>query len=406
MPVKIDTSFEAAQKTQSISRIIIVGVGTLLTMLPVTMIVTVLKELVSIRYGVDTFWAHAFMSTSLVGAIVFAPLSGRLIDRAQSRKMVILMALTGNAICFFVMASASTFGILMLARFIEGAMHITALSAWLASGADLSSRGRSGRVMGALGGTIMFGVTIGVPLGGIIAKNEASIVLWAAGGVSLFTAMFALLAIRHHSHKTAAEKHAFLRLMRENTWLSIPYAYTFIDRLCIGVIVSTFTLYMTDILVLNPAERGGQLSIFLLPLALLCYPVGRLSDRIGRMWLMVTGSVLFGFAFMTYGFLDNSSLWLAMLVSGILSAIMFAPTLAMCKDLAPQEHYGTVFAGFNVAGSLGFMIGPLLGGGLFFWFKQSLAVVEAYRWTFVIAGVFELLCAAISLPFLLKLYRN
>ena len=336
----------------------------------------------------------------------FAPFAGYIIDHVESRRMVIASALVGNAACFFIMAIAPNFITLMLARFVEGAMHITALSAWLASGADLSPRGRSGRAMGALGGTIMLGVTIGVPLGGVLAKSNAGIVLWAAGFVSLATAVYALIAMNRYIHRTDHGKDDFRALIKENRWLSIPYAYTFIDRLCIGVVVSTFTLYMTDILQLSPAQRGGQLSFFLLPLALLSYPVGRLSDRIGRVWLMVIGSMLFGVTFMSYGFLDLSNLWGVMLISGVLSAIMFAPTLAMCKDLAPEEHYGTVFAGFNVAGSLGFVVGPLMGGGLFYFLSRSMEVIEAYRWTFVVAGFFEILCAVFTLPFLLKLYRG
>jgi MFS family permease len=406
MATKFSTSYHLARKITANRQAVVIGAGILLTMLPVTMIVTVLKELVSVRHQVDTFWAHVFMSTSLAGAILFAPLAGVIIDRAKNRQKVIGIALIGNAICFFAMAMAPNFTVLILARFIEGAMHITALSAWLAAGADLSPAGRSGRMMGALGGAIMLGITIGVPLGGIIARNEARWVLWAAGLVSLFTAIFALFTMRRHTSRVDSPKQALGRLIRQNRRLAIPYIYTFIDRLCVGVVVSTFTIYMTDILLLSPPQRGGQLSFFLLPLALLSYPAGRLSDRIGRIGLMVIGSIFFGLVLMSYGFLNHFWLGPVMLASGILSAIMFAPTLAMCKDLAASEHYGSVFAGFNVAGSLGFLIGPLLGGSLFLWFQQEMPVLEAYRWTFVITGSTQLLCVVISWPFLWRFYRS
>jgi MFS family permease len=389
------------------AQFMLVGAGILLTMLPVTMIVPVLKELVSIRYGVDTFWAHAFMSSSLAGAILFAPLAGIIIDRTASRRKVIFLSLLGDGICFLVMAVAPSFSILMLARFIEGAMHITALSAWLASGADISPGGRSGRVMGALGGMLMLGISIGVPLGGIIAKTDALRVLWAAAIISATTAVFALsLVNRQHQNGAPAGLREFARVIRQNPWLALPYAYTFIDRLCIGVVVSTFTLYMTDVLQLNPAQRGMELAFFLLPFALLSYFVGRLSDRIGRAALMAAGSLLFGFVFMSYGYLSGAGLTVAMILSGILSAVMFAPNLVMCKDLSAEINRGTAFAGYNVAGSLGFMIGPLLGGGFFAGLKSLQPTLEAYRWTFIISGSFEVLCALVSLPFLIQLVRS
>ncbi len=383
--------------------------GIMLTMLPVTMIVPVLKELVSVRYQVDPFWAHAFMSTSLIGAIIFAPLAGAVIDRGLPRRMIFFVSLTANGLCFAAMALAPTFGLLMLARFIEGAMHITALSAWLATGADLSAPGRSGRVMGALGGMIMLGITIGVPLGGVIAGGDAVRVLWAATFVSLGTAVFALCIPNIHGTLPSPGTpplRALLNLLRHHPRLGIPYLFSFIDRLCVGVVVSTLALYMTDILQLTPAKRGLELSFFLVPFALLAYPVGRLSDRIGRVGLIAAGSVLFGLVFMTYGFADNSWMYLAMLASGGFSAMMYTPTLALCKDLSPQNQHGTVFAGYNIAGSLGFVVGPLLGGGLFYFFSHTSGVLAAYRYTFIITGSFEVLCVLVTIPFLVRLSRR
>lgn len=399
----------AEQNSGGISRsqFILVGLGILLTMLPVTMIVPVLKELVSVRYQVGNFWSHAFMSTSLVGAILFAPFAGIIIDRSVSRRKVISLALLGNAICFLLMAIAPSFSTLMLARFIEGGMHITALSAWLAAGADMSPAGRSGKVMGALGGMLMLGISIGVPLGGVIAGSNALRVLWAAMFVSAITALFALsLTTYRHPNGDSPGFRKYLNIIRENPWLMLPYAYTFIDRLCIGVVVSTFTLYMTDILQLTPSERGMELAFFLLPFAALSYFVGRMSDTIGRAGLMAVGSLLFGIVFMFYGYVSGYGLTVTMVASGVLSAVMFAPNLAMCKDLSPEENRGTAFAGYNVAGSLGFVVGPLLGGGIFAGLNALTETLPAYQWTFIVSGSFEVLCALISLPFLIKLVRS
>lgn len=399
----------AEQNFSGVSRLqfILAGLGILLTMLPVTMIVPVLKELVSIRYQVGNFWSHAFMSTSLVGAVLFAPFAGIIIDRSVSRRKVIFLALLGNAICFLLMAIAPSFRILMLARFVEGSMHITALSAWLAAGADMSPAGRSGKLMGALGGMLMLGISIGVPLGGVIAGDHSLRVLWAAAAVSSFTAIFALLlANRRHSGSASFGFQEFANVLKQNPWLALPYAYAFIDRLCIGVVVTTLTLYMTEVLQLNPAQRGMELAFFLLPFAALSYFAGRLSDRIGRAAPMALGSILFGLVYMTYGFASGSWLTIAMIASGVFSAVMFAPNLALCKDLSTESSRGTAFAGYNVAGSIGFVIGPLLGGGLFAGFHSLVETLEAYRYTFIVSGSFEVLCALISLPFLIKLARS
>ncbi len=392
-----------SQAAPTRKQIILVASGILFTMLPVTMLVPVLKELVSIRFSVSNFWAHAFMSTSLIGAILFAPIAGRIIDSSNHRRWVIGIALFLNGICFLAMAAAPTFTFLMIARFLEGAMHITALSAWMATGADMSRGGDSGKVMGALGGMIIFGITVGVPLGGVIAGDNANIVFVAAAIASIFAIIFVFgLSQVTIGDNAYSQFSSLTRAIQQNRWLLIPYAYTFIDRLSIGVVVSTLSLYMSDILQLTPAQRGAELSYFLFPFALLCYPIGKLSDRFGRVWMMASSSLLFGFVFMSYGYAEGYQLTIVMLISGILSAGMFTPTMAISKDLATPEQHGTVFAGYNIAGSLGFVVGPLLGGTLFTWLVQSQQELQAYQSTFLFTGLFEIACAVISLPFLLK----
>ena len=47
-----------------------------LSMVPVTMLVPVLKELVSDRFNASPFWTHSFMSINMIGAVIAAPIEG------------------------------------------------------------------------------------------------------------------------------------------------------------------------------------------------------------------------------------------------------------------------------------------------------------------------------------------
>ncbi|MCB0311712.1 MAG: MFS transporter, partial [Calditrichaeota bacterium] len=149
------------------------------------------------------------------------------IDRSQHRRLLIVVALVGNALCFAAMALAPTFLSLMTARFIEGAMHITALTAWMATAADLSPRGRAGRIMGVLGGLIILGITIGVPLGGVVARHSVTAVLWFA---ALFSILAALLALPLRPvTSNIRERFRFREYydhLRTHPELLIPYAYS------------------------------------------------------------------------------------------------------------------------------------------------------------------------------------
>ncbi|HWL95010.1 MAG TPA: MFS transporter, partial [Phycisphaerae bacterium] len=97
---------------------------------------------------------------------------------------------------------------------------------------------------------------------------------------------------------------------------------------------------------------------------------------------------------------------LLMIASGVLSAIMFAPNLTLCADLAPSDQRGAAFTGFNIAGSFGFIIGPLFAGAVYTWFVRHTPPLSAYQSTFILTGAAQVICGLITLPMLLRLKRR
>ncbi len=379
----------------------------LLTMLPVTMLVPVLKELVADRFDASSFWTHTFMSINMIGAIIAAPFGGILADRVNRRKHVLVAALLVDAALIGAMVWAPSLPMLLTIRFFEGSAHILALIAVMAIAADWATDGRRGRMMGVVGSSMMLGTAIGAPIGGRLGQVGPLRVLELGVGVALAAAVFAYFVVPEAPHRKRADRTGgFFRLVLRRRSLLIPYAYAFIDRFCVGLIVSTFVLYLADHFAMSPAERGSLLAMFLLPFALLCYPIGRLTDRFGRALPMCLGSIGFGVVYALYGVFPASALPTVMVLSGVLSAIMFAPNLAMCTDLAPPDERATAYAGFNVAGSLGFICGPLAGGIMLQILSTRLDELTAYQCAFLVGGLAEVVCAVVTLPFLLRLRRT
>ena len=77
---------------------------------------------------------------------------------------------------------------------------------------------------------------------------------------------------------------------------------------------------------------------------------------------MLAGNVLFGLVFASYGVVPREWLPYVMLASGVTSALMFTPNLLLISDLARRGAGEGLFAAFQVAGSLGFLVGPIVGG--------------------------------------------
>jgi len=383
------------------STLLALGGATFLAMLPVTLIVPVLKEVLIDRFGASTFWTHSFMSINLVGAVLASPLIAALCDRGSRRSRTITLALVGDGVLLLAMSVAPTLPLLLALRAVEGAMHMLAISGLMALAADHSDATHRGRVMGLLGACLMIGTAAGTRLGGVIPHAWT---LAAAGGIGLAAACFAGLFVRDAGrHLSTARATDALSLLRAQPGLLVPYAYTFIERFCAGLIISTFGLFLAAVHNLSPDARSKLLVTFLLPFALLTYPMGRLGDRLGQATLLTIGGLGFGIVFALYGFVSATWLAVLMLCSGILSAMMFAPTLALCAQFSPGARRGAGFAGFNAAGSLGFLFGPLAGGAICTLLAAQAGTLGAYRATFVIAGAVQFALALACLPFLLRL---
>ena len=86
-------------------------------------------------------------------------------------------------------------------------------------------------------------------------------------------------------------------------------------------------------------------------------------------------NVLFGAVFAMYARVPFSALPWLMVYSGVLSALMFAPNLLLTSEVAHRAGDG-IFGAFQIAGSVGFLIGPAPGGVLVSVLRDSRSAVD------------------------------
>jgi MFS family permease len=359
-------------------------------MVPVTIVAPLLHELLVRRLHASPLSAHLFMSVNMVAGMAAAPLVIRLsrLTGGPARWLVGALALDGAA--FWMMGQCVTVTSLMVWRAVEGAAHLSAVTL-LMVGANRLAGPRRGAVMGLMGTALTLGVGLGAPLGGLVGTLDAALAFPMGAGIAFLAALACTpLALRKEGPPPAAAAlaaPAIPSLVR-----AVPLALGFSDRFCGGVFVSSFMLYASDSLGFPPAARGMLMMLFMVPFALSCCPAGMLTDRIGRTGPLVLGAAAFGVAFGLYGFCPGSALPWLMLVSGLLSAVKFAPTLALCGDVARGTNRDGMFAAFNVAGSLGFLTGPIVGGLLAQWSLGRWGAVN-YAAIFMVPGALEVLVA-------------
>ncbi len=381
---------------------------TFLTLMPVTLPVAVLRGLVLERFEVSQTLTSLFMSINMIGAVVAAPLAGALADRFGRRKQMIVGALLADAICFAAMTRAADFPTFMALRFLEGCAHIFALSLILAVASVSTDASRRGRVMGMVGAGIMLGVAVGAPVGGLIGRDDPLLPLRAGAALVLAAALLAAILVPDVDAGGVDRRPGLgeiVRALRANRGVLAPLLFAFADRFTVGFFTTTFSLYLGTVHGLGSARIGALIAVFMLPFALLSAPFGLASERRSRVAMLCGGSLIYGLGTASLGWWSVETLPLLMAGLGMAAAVMFVPSMIMTAELAPAQIRSTAMGAFNLAGSLGFIVGPLAGGLISEGVAATSGWPAGYRAAFVVAGASEIGCALLALPFLLKLVR-
>lgn len=339
-----------------------IALATFFTLVPLTLVVAGLHELVIVRLGGTRAEAHAFSAVNQAAGIIGVPIALALFRRRPNLRAWLVASLLLDAVSFVGMDTARSVPALLAWRALDGIAHLPAVTLLMVAANRLAGEKR-GATLGLVATALMTGVAVGSPLGGWLAEHGPSAVYLSGAALLVFAALVSTRipplpaeAVAGHG---AARRYSWRRTGAA-TWM--PLAFAFVDRFTIGVFVSTFTLFLSEVQRISPSERGLLMAMFMVPFAILCWPIGRLADRYGWYWLVIVGTFAFGLTYASYGVVPHALLGVSMVVSGLTSAMLFAPNMLLVSELARRGAGEGLFGAFQIAGSVGFLFGPMLGG--------------------------------------------
>ncbi len=137
-------------------------------------------------------------------------------------------------------------------------------------------------------------------------------------------------------------------------------------------IVSIFDLGNSSdaFLVLRAQERGlsvtgilGMLVAFNLVYSLVSTPAGRLSDRVGRQQMIISGWLLYAVTYLGFGLAQAAwQVWALYVVYGVYYGLAYGTAKAMIADLVPEALCGTAYGTYSaVLGVLDFPASVIAG---------------------------------------------
>ena len=353
-----------------------------------------------------------FLVAEVAAFVVFAVVWGAASDSLGRRTPLVVAGALGGATCYLLLPQLPVFGVgfagILLLRAVGGAFTIGAFSLGMTMLMDLG--GGNGRNMGAAGIAIGLGAALGSVVGGQLAALDPFAPVYA-GAVVLAVAAGVAATVGDTVAETTSDMTdsdadptppslgGALATLRSRPSLAVPYAFGFIDRLTAGFFSLVGVFYFGDGFGLDAAGVGVALALFFLPFALLQYPLGSLSDRIGRFIPVVVGSIGYGLAIIAVGVASTAAAAMALMtLVGVAGAFVAPATMALVSDLCGPAERGVAMGGFNIFGSLGFLAGFLLGG--------VVADVTGYLTAFLVVGGLEIGIALLALPAVRRLTRE
>jgi MFS family permease len=303
--------------------------------------------------------AGVVLACFTLSAVIVRPLVGRLSDR-RAKKAIMLVGAVMLAVSSLLYEPAHTVPLVMAVRVFHGVGWAAFGTAASALAADLAPLSRRGEAMGYFGVGMNVAMAIGPALGVFLVGRTGY-------GALFLTAMVMAVAAALATAGIAEPKRAPGPATHQLGWRSFilpsalfPSAVLFTNALTYASVVALLPLFAEEAKLGNP---GLFFTVFSLVVLVLRGPLGRVSDRRGRVAVVAPGLV---FTFVALLVLSRAESMTTLLVVAVLYAIGVGaaqPTLmAMTVDRAKPQERGAAMGTFTTAMDLGIGVGSVVWG--------------------------------------------
>ncbi len=328
--------------------------------IPDAMVVPVLHDLTVERFGVSEGAAHAFMAVNFVGALLVVGLLA-LLNRRIPTSGLLLIASAASCGLMAAMASVDSWWLLLGMRCLEGGADLIMLSIPFRMIASCGSTKHYGMRMGVSFSVLFLSLALGVGIGSVIGRDDATNVLWAASLTSgiLLLIVAILRASVDNTSKSPRPKYGSCPLI-PSEWIGAGFLA--LDR-CLSALVSvTLPILITSGFNVSLRTLGIAMAGMFMVLALFSAPAGVIADRIGGLRVRLIASILCGMGLAGLGLMR----WLPPIVILSPCLLLYGAGAAGLMPSAfaasvRREASTLVFSSLQAAGQGGYAIGIVVG---------------------------------------------
>jgi MFS family permease len=353
--------------------VIILGIASLLTDISTEMVYPLIPFFLTVKLSAGPAILGLIEGVAESSSSVLKVFSGYFSDKLGKRKPIAIIGYASSTFGKFFLYLANGWGMVFFSRLVDRfgkGVRTAPRDALIADSTPSNKRGMSYGLHRAMD---TLGAAIGVLLAYLLIKanmtNYSRIFLF-----SLIPAMLAVIVL--YFVKEQARKLWQQRDKIRLDWKRLPRNL----RLFL-IVVFIFALgnSSNQFLMLRAKNIGYSIpTVLLLYLfynlvyGILSFPIGKLSDKIGRKTILVIGYLIYGAVYLGFAIIGKGAhLWLLFGAYGFYSAFTEGIEKAFVSDIAPQELRGTLIGLHATLVGIGLLPASLIAGGLWQLFGAS-----------------------------------
>lgn len=325
----------------------------------------------------QTHWAITLSVTYSLMQFLCAPMLGAISDRF-GRRPVLIAAIIGLGLHYFLIATAFSLWIMLVARLLGG---VTGASFSVANAylADISRPEDRAKSFGKIGAAFGLGFILGPPIGGLLGEIDLQLPFYAAAALSFVNAIYGYFAV---PESLSPEHRKPFSWAKANPFRALA---ALVQHHAVGSLVVVFTLFMLAHMAmiqnwaLYTHFRFGwgtlQNGILLFCVGVLSAVVqggllGRLVKRFGEERLALAAIGINIFVQTGYGLAQQGWLMFPILFCSLLTFTAGPAIQGVVSKSVDQSVQGVTLGAMQSIASLSAVVGPLIAG-------QILAQVSA-----------------------------
>jgi MFS family permease len=347
----------------------VLGFVSLLTDISTEMIHSVLPLFLVSSLGANLLTVGSIEGIAESTASILKVFSGALSDYLGKRKQ---LAVAGYGLStlvkpLFALAINPTW--VLIARFgdrLGKGIRVAPRDALVADVTDVANRGAAYGLRQSLD-------TIGAFLGPLAAFGLMSVsgqnfrlVFWLALLPGIVAVALLAKGIREPKTTVTQERNnplnwASLQSLGKSYWLLVMVALLF----NLGNSSDAFLLLRAEQIGIAANLIPLTLVVMNVAYSLSAYPIGLLSDRIGRIGLLTSGLLLYALTYLGFAFVNYTwQIWLLFGLYGLHQGMSLGILLALVADRVPTNLRGTAFGAINLATGIALLPASLIAGSL------------------------------------------